>query len=58
MHILHEEAEKVVQALQNPNMKTVKGLENRLETLEQLVHNARSVVQEQKDMAQVNNQAV
>ena len=44
----------IVEAVDNPSMKEVKGLEDRLYGLEQLMYGARRLVQEQGEMAQVN----
>ncbi|CAH1774266.1 unnamed protein product [Owenia fusiformis] len=49
---------QLIDAINNPNMKEVKGLEDRLFGLEQLMFGARKVVKEQGEMAQgfVQNQ--
>lgn len=39
----------------NPSMKEVKGIEDRLYGLDQILSSGRRVVQEQSDMAQVSN---
>ena len=43
----------LLEAINNPNMKEVKGLEDRLYGLEQLLFGARKKVQEQFEMSQV-----
>ena len=43
----------IMEAVNNQNMKEVKGLEERLYGLEQLLFGARKIMQEQGDMAQV-----
>ena len=48
------EVNTIVESINNPNMKEVKGLEDRLYGLEQLMFGARRIVQEQADMAQVS----
>ncbi len=50
---LESEVKSLIEAINNPNMKEVKGLEDRLYGLEQLLFGARKLVQEQNDMAQV-----
>ena len=47
------EAQTLLDAIDNPSMKEVKGLEDRLYGLEQLMFGAKKIVQEQGDMAQV-----
>ena len=47
------EAQTLLDAINNPSMKEVKGLEDRLYGLEQLMFGAKKIVQEQGDMAQV-----
>ncbi len=51
---LLSEVSTLVDAINNPNMKEVKGLEDRLYGLEQLLYGARKLVKEQQDMAQVS----
>ena len=46
--------QSLLEDLSNLNMKEVKGLEDRLYGLEQLMYGTRKLVQEQKDMAQVD----
>mgnify|MGYP001791602200 CR=1 FL=1 len=53
MDELMEEKEKVLLIADNPEMKEVRGLEDRLFGLEQLSVNAKRLVQEQKDYSQV-----
>ncbi len=50
---LESEVKSLIEAINNPSMKEVKGLEDRLYGLEQLLFGARKLVQEQNDMAQV-----
>ena len=50
---LHAEVEKLLESVNNPSMKEVKGLEDRLYGLEQLMYGAHKLVQEQADMSQV-----
>lgn len=45
--------DNIMEAVNNQNMKEVKGLEDRLYGLEQLLFGARKIMQEQGDMAQV-----
>ena len=47
------EVSALLEAINNPSMKEVKGLEDRLYGLEQLMFGARKLVQEQTEMAQV-----
>lgn len=47
------EREKVLQAADNSSMKEVKGLENRLYSLEQLIVNATKIVKDQEAYSQV-----
>ena len=49
------EAQTLLDAINNPSMKEVKGLEDRLYGLEQLMFGAKKIVQEQGDMAQVGS---
>ena len=51
---LQAEVESLLEAVNNPSMKEVKGLEDRLFGLEQLMYGAHKLVQEQGDMAQVS----
>ena len=51
---LEVEVEGILEAINNPSMKEVKGLEDRLFGLEQLMYGAHKLVQEQGDMAQVS----
>ena len=48
------EVTNLIDTINNPNMKEVKGLEDRLYGLEQLLYGARKLVQDQADMAQVS----
>ena len=50
---LEAEVVKVLQAVDNPEMKEVKGLEDRLQGLELLINSAKKIVQEQAAIAQV-----
>ena len=50
---LLSEVSSLLDAIHNQNMKEVKGLEDRLYGLEQLLIGARKLLQEQDDMAQV-----
>jgi len=43
----------LLSTVDNPSMKEVKGLEDRLSGLEQLMHSASRIVDEQREMAQV-----
>lgn len=43
----------MLKEVQNDNMKEVKGLEDRLYGLDQIISGARKIVQEQGDLAQV-----
>ncbi|ELU18827.1 hypothetical protein CAPTEDRAFT_226747 [Capitella teleta] len=56
---LDEEVKSVVESINNHSMKEVKGLEDRLYGLEQLMFGARRLIKEQSEMAQgfVQNQA-
>ena len=51
---LEAEVNTLMEAINNPNMKEVKGLEERLFGLEQLLFGARKILTEQQDMAQVS----
>ena len=51
---LKAEVNTLIEAINNPNMKEVKGLEDRLYGLEQLLFGARKIISEQQDMAQVS----
>ena len=51
---LENEVTKILGVVDNPSMKEVKGLEDRLSGLEQLMYGATKIVQEQGDMAKVN----
>jgi len=50
---LSAEIASLLSTVDNPSMKEVKGLEDRLSGLDQLMHGARRIVDEQVDMAQV-----
>jgi len=50
---LSSEIASLLSTLDNPSMKEVKGLEDRLSGLEQLMLGARKIVDEQVEMAQV-----
>ena len=50
---LQAEVNTLIEAINNPSMKEVKGLEDRLFGLEQLLFGARKIITEQQDMAQV-----
>ncbi len=50
---LMEQISKEFDGINNPSMKEVRGLEDRLYGLEQLMFGARKLVQEQGDMSQV-----
>lgn len=52
---LDEEVKSVVESINNPSMKEVKGLEDRLYGLEQLMFGARRLIKEQSEMAQVGH---
>jgi len=51
---LSSEISSLLSTLDNPSMKEVKGLEDRLSGLEQLMLGARKIVDEQVEMAQVH----
>lgn len=53
---LRAEVEQMLKEVQNDSMKEVKGLEDRLYGLDQIISGARKVVQEQADLAQVGPQ--
>ena len=55
---LLREVSEVTAHLDNHDMKQVKGLEDRLFSLEQIIHQAKLTVQEQKDMAQVRGEVM
>ena len=50
---LKTEISDMIEKVNNPSMKEVKGLEDRLYGLDQIMFGARKIVQEQADMAQV-----
>ena len=50
---LKGEVDLMLKEVQNDNMKEVKGLEDRLYGLDQIISGARKIVQEQGDLAQV-----
>ena len=50
---LCSEISSLLSTVDNPSMKEVKGLEDRLSGLEQLMHGASKIVDEQREMAQV-----
>jgi len=51
---LTSEVVETFKQVDNASMKEVKGLEDRLYTLDQLMSGARKIVLEQSDMSQVN----
>jgi len=53
---LSTEISTLLSTIDNPSMKEVKGLEDRLSGLEQLMLGARKIVDEQVEMAQVHRQ--
>jgi len=55
---LSAEISSLLLTVDNPSMKEVKGLEDRLSGLEQLMHGASKIVDEQREMAQVHCTAV
>ena len=55
---LSAEISSLLSTVDNPSMKEVKGLEDRLSGLEQLMHGASKIVDEQREMAQVHSTAV
>ena len=55
---LSAEISSLLLTVDNPSMKEVKGLEDRLSGLEQLMHGASKIVDEQREMAQVLSTAV
>jgi len=50
---LNAEIASLLSTVDNQSMKAVKGLEDRLSGLEQLMHGASKIVDEQREMAQV-----
>jgi RB1-inducible coiled-coil protein 1 len=52
---LTKEVKDTFVQVNNPSMKEVKGIEDRLYGLDQILNSGRRVVQEQSDMAQVSN---
>lgn len=52
METLKDEIEKTVESARREDMKEIKGLEERLRGLENLMFDARKIVQEQNDLAQ------
>ena len=50
---LSSEITSLLSTVDNPSMKEVKGLEDRLSGLEQLMHSASRIIDEQREMAQV-----
>jgi len=52
---LTKEVKDTFVQVNNPSMKEVKGIEDRLYGLDQILSSGRRVVQEQSDMAQVSN---
>lgn len=52
METLKDEIEKTVESARREDMKEIKGLEERLRGLENLMYDARKIVQEQNDLAQ------
>jgi len=54
---LSSEISSLLSTIDNPSMKEVKGLEDRLSGLEQLMLGARKIVDEQVEMAQVLRQS-
>ena len=55
---LQTEVNTLIEAINNPSMKEVKGLEDRLFGLEQLLFGARKIITEQQDMAQVRSSSL
>jgi t-SNARE complex subunit (syntaxin) len=58
METLLGEVQNVIESVNNPSMKEVKGLEDRLSKLEQLMFGARRLLQEQGEMSQVRRRVV
>lgn len=56
METLKEDIEKTVESARREDMKEIKGLEERLRGLENLMFDARKIVQEQNDLAQAFQQ--
>lgn len=56
MESLKDEIEKTVESARREDMKEIKGLEERLRGLENLMYDARKIVQEQNDLAQAFHQ--
>ena len=52
---LTKEVKDTFVQVNNPSMKEVKGIEDRLYGLDQILNSGRRVIQEQSDMAQVSN---
>ena len=52
---LTKEVKDTFVQVNNPSMKEVKGIEDRLYGLDQILNSGRRVVQEQSDIAQVSN---
>ena len=50
---LKEERERLLADIHIPNVKEIKGLEERLYTLEQFMHEAKNLVQAQSELSQV-----
>ena len=55
---LQTEVNTLIEAINNQSMKEVKGLEDRLFGLEQLLFGARKIITEQQDMAQVRSSSL
>jgi hypothetical protein len=51
---LHEDVALLMREVANDSMKEVKGLEDRLYGLDQLIYSGRKLVQEQADLAKVS----
>lgn len=52
------EVEDTFKQVDNPCMKEVKGIEDRLYGLDQILNGARKIVQEQSDLAQVSKKCL
>lgn len=53
LETLTSDVQETFKQVHNPSMKEVKGLEDRLYGLDQIMSGAKNVVREQSDMAQV-----
>lgn len=54
LNTLTKEVQEMFTQVDNPSMKEVKGIEDRLYGLDQILSSGKRVVQEQGDMAQVS----